>query len=546
MNLSIKDNHSIENKNISPGHSISLCMIVKNEEEFLERCLKSVCDFVDEIIIVDTGSTDGTLTIAERFTDKIYHHPWEKSFSKARNQALQYASCDWVFQIDADEEMVPGGGTHLREAANSAGSADIIFVSILSSYSKGSKTASHNFERLFRNNGIIHYEGDVHNRIVGGTKPLFSSIQLIHHGYDVDKNKFAEKFKRTTDLLKQEVSKDPLNPLHHHYLGVSYLSLGMHRESSEESELAISLADAQKNANPIYLWTHFNASMSSYQSGDIDRADRFARKAFAISNDHLDSIYMLTIISAEQSKWNDVKLYAEKFLNLLHLYEVMPEKAGLVVNNTMQESGLIYSLLGHACYFMNNRKQMDQYYRNALDDSESSAEICLKIGAFHLDRTSNMELAKQYLNQAMALAPDDPEVRYVSAKFYKMANNPSKEKETLEWLYKNGNREPVIFNRLLHLCLETDDLDFGLEIAKAAEEHIPDDYSCLKTQADIYRKKNDAGKAIECYLKILEKRPGFAEIWNELGALCKDIGDAANAEIFFEKGALLSRSVDDF
>ena len=97
--------------------TISLCMIVKNEEAFLEQCLKSIKDYVDEIIIVDTGSTDRTVEIAERFTDKIYFHAWENSFSKARNQSLAYATGDWIFIMDADEEMLTGSGELLRQAA---------------------------------------------------------------------------------------------------------------------------------------------------------------------------------------------------------------------------------------------------------------------------------------------------------------------------------------------------------------------------------------------------------------------------------------------
>lgn len=184
---------------------------------------------------------------------------------------------------------------------------------------------------------------------------------------------------------------------------------------------------------------------------------------------------------------------------------------------------------------------MNQCYQSALDNSETPAKASLSIGAFHLDRTGNMELAKQYLEQAKDQTPDDAETRYVMAKFYKMTCCPFEEKDTLEWLYKNGNTEPVIFNRLLYLCLETNDLNFGLEVAKAVEEHIPDDYSCLKIRAEIYRKKNDPGKAIGCYLKILESQPGLSKIWNELGILCREIGDNENAGIFLERADLLSR-----
>lgn len=83
--------------------TISLCMIVKNEAEVLERCLASVADLMDEIIIVDTGSTDATKEIASRYTARIYDFPWVDDFSLARNFAFEKASCDYIYSADADE-----------------------------------------------------------------------------------------------------------------------------------------------------------------------------------------------------------------------------------------------------------------------------------------------------------------------------------------------------------------------------------------------------------------------------------------------------------
>ena len=85
--------------------TISLCMIVKNEEKNLERCLSSYAPFMDEIIVVDTGSTDRTKEIAARFTDKIYDFVWINDFSAARNFAFSKASCDYIFSADADEVL---------------------------------------------------------------------------------------------------------------------------------------------------------------------------------------------------------------------------------------------------------------------------------------------------------------------------------------------------------------------------------------------------------------------------------------------------------
>lgn len=83
--------------------SVSLCMIVKNEEKCLERCLKSVQGKVDEIIIVDTGSNDCTKEIARKYTDQVYDFEWINDFSAARNYSLNFATSDYILHMDADE-----------------------------------------------------------------------------------------------------------------------------------------------------------------------------------------------------------------------------------------------------------------------------------------------------------------------------------------------------------------------------------------------------------------------------------------------------------
>ena len=83
--------------------TITLCMIVKNEEKVLERCLESIRDLMDEIIIVDTGSTDRTKEIAAKYTDQIFDFEWVNDFSAARNFAFSKATCDYIYSADADE-----------------------------------------------------------------------------------------------------------------------------------------------------------------------------------------------------------------------------------------------------------------------------------------------------------------------------------------------------------------------------------------------------------------------------------------------------------
>ena len=87
--------------------NISLCMIVRDEHEVLARCLSSVCDAVDEIVIVDTGSQDDTRDIALRYTDKVYEFKWQDDFAAARNYAFDMAHGDYLMWLDADDVIAP-------------------------------------------------------------------------------------------------------------------------------------------------------------------------------------------------------------------------------------------------------------------------------------------------------------------------------------------------------------------------------------------------------------------------------------------------------
>lgn len=107
---------------------ISLCMIVRNEEKFLEQCLNSVKELVDEIIIVDTGSTDRTKEIAARFTDKVFDFKWADDFSAARNESLKWAKGDWILVLDADEVIAKEDLTKIRKLVENQEAVGYILI----------------------------------------------------------------------------------------------------------------------------------------------------------------------------------------------------------------------------------------------------------------------------------------------------------------------------------------------------------------------------------------------------------------------------------
>ncbi|MDP4099119.1 glycosyltransferase family 2 protein [Paenibacillus sp. P96] len=107
--------------------SISLCMMVRNEEEVLPRCLRSVMHVADEIIVVDTGSADGTVAVAKSLGAKVIQMPWKDNFAAARNRGLEEATGDWIIWLDADEVLDRGEADQLKELL----SRDIVLLMYL-------------------------------------------------------------------------------------------------------------------------------------------------------------------------------------------------------------------------------------------------------------------------------------------------------------------------------------------------------------------------------------------------------------------------------
>jgi glycosyltransferase involved in cell wall biosynthesis len=183
--------------------TISLCMIVKNEAENIRLCLDSVKNVVDEIIIVDTGSTDKTVEICREYTDKIYFFQWCDDFSAARNESIKHATKDWILILDADELLAPISALNIKSLLQSTPVENEVITPLNYEIPKAKvieylQTKSnipfslykpgHRPVRIFRNHQGLRFTYRLHE-IIDGTqfglhKTIFQKIYLIHHGYD--------------------------------------------------------------------------------------------------------------------------------------------------------------------------------------------------------------------------------------------------------------------------------------------------------------------------------------------------------------------------
>lgn len=160
--------------------SISLCMIVKNEEKVLARCLDSICNAVDEIIIADTGSTDRTKEIAKKYTDLIYDFKWADDFSLARNFSFSKASKEYFMWLDADDVITAENNQALLKLKSSL-KADAVMMKYNTQFDeRDNPTFSFYRERLIRRNAFISWRGRVHETIEYKGQTIYSDIAVNH------------------------------------------------------------------------------------------------------------------------------------------------------------------------------------------------------------------------------------------------------------------------------------------------------------------------------------------------------------------------------
>ena len=160
--------------------TLSVCMIVKNEENVLDRILKCAKKFADEIIIVDTGSTDNTINIAKKYTNKVYSFKWVDDFSKARNKSFSYATKDYIMWLDADDFITNSQIKKIKELKKQTHLADVYMLKYVMGFVNNKPTLTFYRERIVKNNSGFNWVGFVHEVITPSGKIEYLDIEIEH------------------------------------------------------------------------------------------------------------------------------------------------------------------------------------------------------------------------------------------------------------------------------------------------------------------------------------------------------------------------------
>lgn len=428
---------------------ISACMIVKNEEELLPNCLQSIKNAVDEIIVVDTGSTDNTITIAKNFGAKVYNHLWNDSFSEARNHCLHYASGDWILQIDADEELEQADIPKLQHAIKNP-EYNAIIIAIHSII----KDNVHKFynTRVFRR-GKGFYKDIIHEQIITEGVRLPTEIRLYHHGYNLDEKKMQIKWQRTTRLLKKQIEQNKFDSFSWFNLVRNYRTQDLFYDGINAGEKALAIITPDPCLKPTgtsvnlhhYAMIMYETANCYLHNEDFAKAKELCHTALSrleelgITPENIDIIFTLACIYLKEGCYRKAINYFNRFLSLREWYLENMHTNPLMIDTLGYDyaayhgMGYCYGNLGQwetaishlqkaisynpkyltayknlvSCYSnVNNRVEATETLLRTVSEGIADDDVVLKLGELYVQQEAH-EKATPYLEEYLKKHPED-------------------------------------------------------------------------------------------------------------------------------------------
>jgi len=290
---------------------ISLCMIVKNEERFLADCLRSVCGVVDEINVVDTGSTDRTVEIAREHGAHVIFREWRNDFAWARNEALTMATRRWTLVLDADEEITPESLPLLRALRETPAAVTGVYTRIQNVIDdqSGAATMTHALARIFPTTPRIRYRNVIHESVtLDGDQHLVSvssPILIRHKGYTADVMEGKAKLQRNKPLLERAIREAADDSFSWFNFGVSAIVSGDFEGGIEALERMFAMPGPQRAFFPV----GYVMLASAYADGrqDLDKAIALLDEGLERSPGHPNIVFTRAHLLSLQNRFDEAR-----------------------------------------------------------------------------------------------------------------------------------------------------------------------------------------------------------------------------------------------
>ncbi len=492
--------------------TISCCMMVKNEEKRLPTALASVRPWMDEIIVVDTGSTDRTVEIAQEYGAKIYHHPWEYNFSVHRNQSISYASGDWLFIFDADEELDQETAPQLYDAVRAPAGINTFLVELYNDITAGGETFILH-PRLFRNHVGFHYEGLVHNRPMVSGQVARIGVKLWHYGYNEDAETMEAKHQRRLSMIRKWAEDEPDSFLAHSYLAHTLVSrMESVAEAVDEAYRALELLKQEHGMERHYPHVYYPLINGLAILGRDQEVLRHAPDCLAKVPVYPDPLFFVALTHYKHRRWEELVQAAEQYWKLQMEARANPDAFVFFENMTLDQMNLILLRWVVAEAFLGHEDRAEELF--ARMDEFNKLEQCSQQALATLLSHDFIPLT-QRLNQRMLQAhPDWTWPRELERLV----------REKLE------SQQSGDLSRRGHEALAAGRLDEAVDLLTRAERLSPLSHEVLIDLGQALDRSGQTEQAMPWLMRGLNLSPGQPAAWRRLGDYFFARGEYASAQ----------------
>ncbi|MCX8117534.1 MAG: tetratricopeptide repeat protein [Desulfobacterota bacterium] len=270
-----------------PPATLSLCLIVRNEARNISDCINPLRSVVEEIVVVDTGSTDDTKTIATGLGAKVFDFPWRDDFSAARNESIRHASGDYILWLDADDRMDPGEIRKLERLRGRLTPAkDEAYFFLIRNLSQVDGETQFQQLRIFPKIEGVYFEGPIHEQIFPrlkllGVRMVETDIEILHQGYQTPEE-VLRKSLRNLRMIQTALDRDPENVFLHYQAARTLAGLNRFKEAIGHMAKVVQHPEVRQNERRFCFEATLLLAQWEMEMGDYGEANRLLEEAAAL------------------------------------------------------------------------------------------------------------------------------------------------------------------------------------------------------------------------------------------------------------------------
>lgn len=478
---------------------VSLCMIVRDNEAIIEACLTSVRPWVDELIVVDTGSMDRTPELCRQLGAQVFDFPWCDDFSAARNESLRHATGDWIFWMDSDDQIDPVQGQRLRDLVRSKHAPECLgyVLQVHCPADDGHQATVVDHVKLFRNGRGLQFEHRIHEQILpsirrAGGSVEFREIHVVHHGSRQTPEQRSRKLERDFRILQQDLREHPDHPFILFNLGMTCDDAGMYAQAIDYLEHCLCVSHPDES-HVRKAWSILVNSLRL--SGDPQRAIQKATSGLERYPDDVELRFRLAVLLQQTGDAQDAVGQYKQLLNQTEPRRFQSRDNSITGYKLHHNLALAYDQLGMA-------SDAARHWESALSLSPESEAAQIEV-ARHAFQSGDVERLRQ-LSVAVATVPDNPRKASIVAMLAMAEGRPAEAEEVLWQAWRTTQNEEHL-DELARLMVESGHPGQAVESLRQLLHHRP---QCAATHFNLGQallhsgKRDEARRYLERSLKL--------------------------------------------